>query len=105
MIRFDDVAIRRSNPNRARLDPISSFFDKFINQCQVNYSPNYCLTIDEMMIPFRGRCAFKIYMPAKPCKYGIKLFALVGTKTKYLFKAIIYTGKQGVTVDTNQSYN
>lgn len=45
-----------------------------IQQNMLNaYNPSKDLTVDERMIPFRGHCAFKVYMKNKPCKYGIKM--------------------------------
>ncbi len=34
------------------------------------------VTIDEAMIPFKGRLRFKQYMKDKPTKWGIKVFVL-----------------------------
>ena len=39
-----------------------------------------------MMMPFCGCCRFKMYMPAKPCKYGIKIFDAIELKSKYTKK-------------------
>lgn len=36
------------------------------------------LSVDEQMVPFKGRLAFKVYMRDKPIKRGIKIFALAG---------------------------
>lgn len=38
-------------------------------------------TIDEMLEGFRGKCNFRQYIPNKPNKYGIKIHALVDSKT------------------------
>ena len=98
-IRFDDVLDRHKSERRGRLDPIDQFFKHFIANSQSIYVSDFSLTIDEMMIPFRGRCIFKMYMPAKPCKYGIKIFALVEAKSKYLLNARIYCGKDDTGID------
>ena len=63
------------------------------------------ITVDEMTVPFRGRCSFKMYLPSKPCKYGIKIFACVETSSKYFFNGIIYGGKIGQNPETNQAFN
>lgn len=47
-----------------------------------------------MLHPFRGRCGFVQYMPNKPAKYGVKMYALCDAKTHYTFKFEIYCGKQ-----------
>lgn len=46
-----------------------------------------------MLVAFRGRCRFKIYMPKNPAKYGIKIQALTDAKTHYFLNGYIYTGR------------
>ncbi|KAJ8897823.1 hypothetical protein PR048_003176 [Dryococelus australis] len=46
-----------------------------------------------MLVGFRGRCRFRIYMPNKPSKYGIKVMILSDARTSYFYNAYIYTGK------------
>jgi hypothetical protein len=54
-------------------------------------------------VGFRGRCAFKRYIPSKPEKYGIKVMALTDARTSYFYNAYTYAGKdtdgQGLTVN------
>ena len=50
-------------------------------------------TIDEAMIPFKGRLRFKQYMKDKPTKWGIKVFVLSDAPTGYLKRMQVYTGK------------
>ncbi len=50
-------------------------------------------TIDEAMIPFKGRLRFKQYMKDKPMKWGIKVFALADAPTGYVKRLQVYTGK------------
>ena len=51
------------------------------------------VTIDEAMIPFKGRLSFKQYMKAKPTKWGIKVFVLSDATNGYVYRLQIYTGK------------
>ena len=44
------------------------------------YSPNKHIAIDEGMIAFKDRLSFRQYMPAKPTKYGIKVWMAVDSK-------------------------
>ena len=37
------------------------------------------VSVDETMIPFKGKVAFKQYMPAKPSKWGIQMLTLAGS--------------------------
>lgn len=67
------------------------------------YNPHENLTIDEMLIKYKGRCPFKQYMPNKPGKFGIKVFAICDSVTKYCYDTDAYLGKarNGVR-ETNQ---
>lgn len=41
---------------------------------------------------FRGRCIFKMYIPAKPDKYGMKIVTLNDPMTHCMLNAIPYVG-------------
>ncbi|KIH44232.1 hypothetical protein ANCDUO_25748, partial [Ancylostoma duodenale] len=59
-----------------RLFKIKSFLRMFNDNCEKTYHPGKEVTIDESLVPFRGRIAFRQYIPSKRHKYGIKLFKL-----------------------------
>ena len=46
------------------------------------------------MIPFKGRVAFRQYIPRKPHSTGVKYWALVD-RHGYMYYFQIYTGKRG----------
>ena len=77
-----------------KLAPIRVFFDKFITNCKSNFVPGECVTIDESMFAFRGKCAFRMYMPAKPTRYGLKLYSMVDSQTFYFVNGEMYLGRQ-----------
>lgn len=52
------------------------------------------MTIDEQLLPFRGRCKFRQYIPSKPARYGIKTFALVDARSFYTYNLETYVGTQ-----------
>lgn len=81
------------NEKNKKAAPISWMFDNFVKNCQQLYSLGSCATIDEMLVSFRGRCKFRVYMPNKPCKYGIKIMAITDAKTHYFLNGYIYVGK------------
>lgn len=92
-IRFDDGTTR---PQRLETDPlaaISEIFQLFIANCKKAYTPGAYLCVDEMLVPFRGRCKFIIYMPKKPAKYGLKILVVCDAETFYAYNAYIYHGK------------
>lgn len=91
-LRFDDETTRKNRVSINKLAPISEIFDLFVANCKENYIPGEYLTIDEMLVPFRGRCGFRMYIPNKPAKYGIKVQVLADSKTHYMCNAEVYTG-------------
>jgi hypothetical protein len=63
---------------RAVLDSIGAHFMEF-----VDFEPH--LSIDEQMVPFKGKHGLKNYMKGKPCKWGYKVFALAG-RSGYIYR-------------------
>lgn len=93
-LRFDSLLSRNDRSARDRLAPIREIFEYFVQNCQNIYNSTENLTLDEELIAFRGRCGFRQYIPSKPAKYGIKMYALVDSKTFYTLNLEIYCGKQ-----------
>lgn len=71
---------------------VSEIWNILIDKCQKNYQPSSYLTIDEQLVGFRGKCPFKMYIPSKRNKYGIKIIMLCDQATRYLINAIPYLG-------------
>lgn len=92
-LRFDNAATRDERKKTDKAAAISEVFMSVIQNSKNSYSLSECATIDEMLVPFRGRCGFRMFMPAKPHKYGIKIMCMADSKTSYLFDAYIYTGQ------------
>ncbi|XP_066260986.1 piggyBac transposable element-derived protein 4-like [Euwallacea similis] len=89
-LRFDCAGTRNDRRRIDKLAPIRAIFERFINHCQECYIPSEYMTIDEKLEAFRGRCGFRQYIPNKPAKYGIKVFALVDARTFYIFNLEVY---------------
>ena len=81
-------------------------WDCFLANCKRVFIPSDCVTIDEQLVPFRGRCKFMQYMPSKPAKYGIKIFWMCDARVPYAIDGMIYTGRQpGEEVQRNLGAN
>lgn len=93
-IRFDDVDTREERKQLDKLCPIRELFELFVSNCKHAYTPFKYVTIDEKLEAFRGRCGFRQYIPSKPNKYGIKIFALANGKTFYTCNLEVYLGQQ-----------
>ncbi|XP_067624247.1 piggyBac transposable element-derived protein 4-like [Eurosta solidaginis] len=92
-LRMDDKALRPMlRPNDAFV-PARNVWEMFIKQCRNNYIPGSEVTIDEQLLGFRGRCPFRIYIPNKPSKYGIKFPMMCDATSKYMIDADPYTGR------------
>lgn len=92
-LRFDDKETRDKRRDASKLAPVSDMWNIFLENCRKHYKPGSYLTIDEQLVPFRGRCPFRMFMPKKPAKYGIKINMMVDCSTKYMIDALPYTGK------------
>lgn len=92
-MRFDNSEDRHERKKDMKEAAIGKIFYKFVENSQACYSTGVSVCIDEMLVAFRGRCAFKMFMPKKPAKYGLKIQCLTDAKTNYLYNAYIYTGR------------
>lgn len=78
-----------------------------LQQYQRNYSPSSYMTIDETVLSYCGRCSFRVYMPNKSQRYGLKIFALADARTSYFYNGFPYANpevqqRNGLTIPTQQ---
>lgn len=98
-IRFDDREQRMANTAststsvRDKLAPIRNVYDKWNHNLKAVYTPGKNITVDEQLVPYRGRCPFRQYIPSKPAKYGIKIWVLCDSKSWYAYNTQIYVGR------------
>ena len=69
-----------------KVDPIISALKQY---------PHSQLSVDEAMIPFKGRSSMKQYLPLKPVKRGFKVWAMADALSGYLYDFNVYTGATG----------
>lgn len=93
-LRFDNRDTREERRKIDKLAPIRNIFEKFVENCKKCYSLGENVCVDEKLEGFRGRCSFRQYIPSKPNKYGIKIYALVDSQVFYLYNLEIYAGLQ-----------
>lgn len=80
-LRFDDKSTRDQRKLTDKLAPIREIWNIFINNCKSNFKPGKNVTIDEQLLSFRGRCAFRVYIRNKPDKYGLKIVVINDSET------------------------
>ena len=101
-IRFDNKDTRQERLISDRLAAIRQVSDIFAKNCINTYYPSAMLCVDERMVSFRGRVKFRVYMPNKPDKYGIKLWSLADNDTKYIKNFEVYLGKIDNKIEREQ---
>ena len=68
------------------LHKLRPLLDKILQKFRTSYQLSEALTIDEGIFPFRGKISFKVYMPQKPNKYGLKIFMVADSKSGTCFQ-------------------
>ena len=83
----------RRAPGHDKLCHVRPVLDEIGDKCVENYHPFREQSVDEGMIAFKGRLSFKQYLPAKPTKFGIKVWERASPKNGYCHEFQVYTGK------------
>lgn len=86
----EQLPVNHENHDRLhKIRPVVEHFRRVFS----NIPMEECLSVDEQMCPTKGKAMIKQYMPAKPHKWGIKLFVLCGA-SGYAYDFEVYTGKE-----------
>ena len=84
MLRFDNPLTRSSRQQRDKIAAVRLLLDTFVTNSQLCYKHSECVTVDEQLYPFKGRCSLVQYMPSKPSKYGLKFWILADSANYYI---------------------
>ena len=85
----------RGSPGYDRLGKVRPVIDHLSARFLDLYDPHREVAVDEAMIKFTGRSTLKQFMPMKPVKRGIKVWALADSHNGYFHKFQVYSGKEG----------
>ena len=80
--------------NFDHLYKVRSLLSGVLENSRKAYEPSKNLSIDEGMIAFKGRLSFRQYIPAKPTKYGIKVWMAADSQNGYVNNFSVYLGKE-----------
>ena len=89
MIHFTDPL--QENPEDA-LRKLSSFLDSLSESFARVYTPKQNVAVDEYLSLWKGRLRFRVYIPNKRERYGVKIYMLCESDSGYLMSFIIYCG-------------
>ena len=92
-------------PEYDKLGKIKPIIEKLSERFRSVYTPQMNVAIDEAMIPFKGRSTSKQYMPLKPVRRGIKMWALADSLNGFVSEFEVYTGKKTNAVEKNLGAN
>ena len=84
-LRFDDKQTRSFRVEDDPFTHIRFVSDRISANFRKAYVPNFCLTIDEQLMPLKCRCHFIVFMPNKPDKFGVKFWLLTDNSSKYIY--------------------
>lgn len=93
-LRFDDKTTREERRKVDKFAAIREIWSDFQENLKTCYIPGSHVTIDEQLLPFKGKCPFRQFIPKKPDKYGLKLWLCVDVQSYYVFNAFPYIGRQ-----------
>jgi len=77
----------------ARLWKIRNLFEIIRTNFSKFYNPSEHLSVDEVIVKFKGRVLFKEYIPKNRKRFGIKMFKLRNS-TRYTYDMNVYLGKE-----------
>ncbi|XP_068164099.1 piggyBac transposable element-derived protein 4-like isoform X2 [Antennarius striatus] len=92
---FDDALSRTGRHRKDELAPIRDLWDRWSSRLSKMFHPGRDVCIDEQLLPFRGHCSFRQYMPTKRAHYGLKLWALCDVQTSYAWKLQVHLENSG----------
>lgn len=69
-----------STPNKA-MNRVNTMFGRFNKIARKLYKPRKEISMDESMVAHKGRTPHTQYMPAKPTRWGLKVWVLAESMT------------------------
>ncbi|CAF4434747.1 unnamed protein product [Rotaria magnacalcarata] len=88
----NSVQLDRDDPNFDRAHKVRPLLN-IIKENFRTISKEEKLSVDEQIIPFKGRSIMKQHMPNKPNRWGYKMFLLAGGESGICYDFVFYTGK------------
>ena len=86
------------------LRKLSTFLDSMADKFQRNYTPQQNVAVDEYLSLWKGRLKFRVYIPNKCERYGVKIYMCCESETGYLYKFIVYSGADTKYVDPGEQF-
>ncbi|XP_062613738.1 piggyBac transposable element-derived protein 4-like [Saccostrea cucullata] len=101
----NDNNIPRGQDGHDPIFKIRRIFDHLKQKFADVYSPGENVAIDEGMVAWRGNLSFRVYMPDKPDKFGVKFFMFCDSSNGYCSQIEIYTGSSDAPSEKEKIYD
>ena len=82
-----------SSSDHDRMLLVKPLIDFIRQRANALYTPEMNLSLDEAMMPWKGKLNIKVFNPLKPVKYGVKIYMICEATTGYLLDLLVYDGK------------
>ena len=98
------VGNSRDNPPRGQpghdiLAHVRHIMTVINERCKSAYHPHAEQSIDEAMVGYKGRLAWRQYCPMKPKKHGIKVWLRADPHNGYVNELQVYTGNNNTCIN------
>jgi hypothetical protein len=81
----------KDSPTYDKLHKLRWMVDEVHHRFKSMWNPNQQMTVDEAMLMYKGKyCPIRQYMPKKPVRFGIKIWAAADALSKYLWDFEVY---------------
>ena len=87
-----DEALKDANEKDAFWQ-VHGLVDRITQQSKIYWRMGRKISVDEAVIPFKGRHKGRCYNPSKPAKYHFKTYAMNDAETGYQYHSYYYRGK------------
>jgi hypothetical protein len=83
-----------SDPRFDRIAKTRWLVEMFVKVSKEIYNLEREITVDECVIPYKGRyCFIRQFMPDKPVRFGIKVWLLASSKSRFVWQMEVYFGE------------
>ena len=91
----NSIVVRDVNdPRYDRIAKTRWIVDMFVKVSKEIYNLEREITVDECVIPYKGRyCHIRQFMPKKPVRFGIKVWLLASSKSRFVAGMEVYFGE------------
>jgi hypothetical protein len=83
-----------ADPRFDRIAKTRWLVEMFVKVSKEIYNLEREITVDECVIPYKGRyCFIRQFMPDKPVRFGIKVWLLASSKSRFVYQMEVYFGE------------